>query len=53
MPEVSFVIQTRLPYTQGQFLFEPPTGPVLVQPIDRLPIFRSPQPNLMASCVSG
>ena len=24
---------------QGQFLFEPPTGPVLVQPIDRHPIF--------------
>ena len=40
-------------YDQGQFLFEPPTGPVLVQPIDRLPNFRSPQPNLMASCVSG
>ena len=38
---------------QGQFLFEPPTGPVLVQPIDRQPIFRSTQPNLMASCVSG
>ena len=25
--------------SQGQFLFEPPTGPVLVQPIDRKPIF--------------
>ena len=36
-----------------QFLFEPPTGPVLVQPIDRQPIFRSTRPNLMASCVSG
>ena len=38
---------------QGQFLFEPPTGPVLVQPIDRPPIFRSTQPNLMANWVSG
>ena len=38
---------------QGQFLFEPPTGPVLVQPIDRPPIFRSTQPNLMANCGSG
>ena len=38
---------------QGQFLFEPPTGPVLVQPIDRQSVFRSTQPNLMASWVSG
>ena len=39
--------------SQGQFLFEPPTGPVLVQPIDRPPIFRSTQPILMKRCVSG
>ena len=38
---------------QGQFLFEPPTGPVLVQLIDHPPNSRSTHPILMKSRVSG